>query len=135
MDLVIQSCIQNHLRFDGATFKTEQSSRYTHAGVNALGSYRNSPFVTGSDRFKDGLKTEILDYKAQKWSRGEDYPFSNSNRLEAKLFFHHIFDSLFPTHSIFQHIFLRNYSYRRECLHNKWSYSRRTKKNFRHCTI
>ena len=47
----------------------------------ALGSYRNSPFVTGNSPFLDvfiyGLKTEILDYEAGQWKQSADYPFSN----------------------------------------------------------
>ena len=85
MDLFIESCIQNHFRFDGATFKTEPSTRYTHESVMALGSYRNSPFVTGSGNFKDGLKTEILDYEAKTWTEVKEYPFESEKLIE-KLF-------------------------------------------------
>ena len=50
---------------------------FSHWHVNALGSYRNSPFVTGG---YGTLKTEILDYKGKKWNQAEDYPFSKSDR-------------------------------------------------------
>ena len=57
----------------------------------ALGSYRNSPFVTGhhSTRFSsklhgletgNGLKTEILDYEAGEWEQADDYPYSTGDR-------------------------------------------------------
>ena len=36
------------LRFDGELFKTEPSSNYQHKDVNALGIYKEQPFVTGS---------------------------------------------------------------------------------------
>ena len=48
----------------------------------ALGSYRNSPFVTGhhTKNKLNGLKTEILAYEAGEWNQALDYPFSNGNR-------------------------------------------------------
>ena len=56
----------------------------------ALGSYRNSPFVTGhhsptgSNRLVgtplNGLETEILDYEAGKWEQADDYPYSAGDR-------------------------------------------------------
>ena len=46
----------------------------------SLGSYRNSPFVTGGYSSTYGLKTEILDYEAGQWNIAADYPFSNSDR-------------------------------------------------------
>ena len=67
-------------RFDGdyENFKTEPSSNFSHQRVNALGSYRKSPFVTGSyHHSRDGLKTEILDRVAGQWNQVADYPFTN----------------------------------------------------------
>jgi len=67
-------------RFDGdyENFKTEPSSIFEHERVNALGSYRKSPFVTGSYLSStDGLKTEILDRAAGQWNQVADYPFTN----------------------------------------------------------
>ena len=66
-------------RFNGTSFKTEPPSKFSHRRVYALGSYRDSVFVTGhnSKSSRSGLKTEILDYKAKKWIQGKDYPFSN----------------------------------------------------------
>ena len=61
-------------------FKTEPSSNYAHFFVTSLGSYRQSPFVTGNDDEKTGLKTEILDYNNGKWVEAADYPFSNGDR-------------------------------------------------------
>ena len=53
---------------------------FSHWHVNALGSYRNSPFVTGSiNSLLTGFKTEILDYKGRKWIQAKDYPFSNGD--------------------------------------------------------
>ena len=68
--------------FNGETFKTEASSKFPHYYVLALGSYRNSPFVTGDNNGfnSNGLKTEILDLEAKEWVQLADYPFSNSNR-------------------------------------------------------
>ena len=65
--------------FNGATFKTEQSSKFPHFDVMAIGSYRNSPFVTGSYE-TNGLKTEILDYDSEKWEQLADFPFSTGDR-------------------------------------------------------
>jgi len=64
--------------YDGESFKTEPSTKYSHYDVYALGSYRDSPFVTGDSwHDTDGLKTEILDYDAGQWNQADDYPFSN----------------------------------------------------------
>ena len=68
------------LSFDGATFKTEASTRYPHLYVFSLGSYRNLPFVTGQQSDDNGLKTEILDYEANRWAQVADYPFSTGYR-------------------------------------------------------
>ena len=70
-------------RFDGVSFKTEPSSKFPHFFVFSLGSYRQSPFVTGNDYYwteGTGLKTEILDYDGREWMPAADYPFSNSDR-------------------------------------------------------
>ena len=79
---------QNYfLRFNGISFKTEPSSKFSHRETDALGSYRNSPFVTGSlilDPVYSGLKTEILDYKAQKWTEVKEYPFTKERLREKK---------------------------------------------------
>ena len=66
---------ENVFSFDGTNFKSEASSQFNHF-VLALGSYRNSPFVTGHDSDTNGLKTEILDYEAGEWKQVADYPFS-----------------------------------------------------------
>ena len=58
------------------TFKSEPSSKFSHF-VLALGSYRNSPFVTGHDSATNGLKTEILNYGSGGWEQASDYPFSS----------------------------------------------------------
>ena len=73
----------NFFRFDGVNFKTEPSSKFPHFFVFSLGSYRQSPFVTGNDYFwteGTGLKTEILDYDGGEWTEAADYPFSNTDR-------------------------------------------------------
>ena len=67
------------LRFDGVNFKKEVSSLFPHLNVWALGSYKNSPFVTGQDSSVNGLKTEILAYAAGKWVDAPDFPFSNGD--------------------------------------------------------
>ena len=65
-------------RFNGTSFKPEPSSKFAH-DWSSLGSYRDSPFVTGGFHPTNGLKTEILDYN-RKWNQAEDYPFSNGDR-------------------------------------------------------
>ena len=52
----------------------------------ALGSYRNSPFVTGQNSLTNGLKTEILNYGSEEWEPAGDYPFSNRDRYVSKDF-------------------------------------------------
>ena len=50
-----------------------------------MGSYRKSPFVTGSELdvgSKEGLKTEILDHAAEKWI---DSPFFLDWRIDQAL--------------------------------------------------
>ena len=57
-----------------------------------MGSYRNSPFATGGfsfDNHNNGTRTEILDYKAKKWNRQADYPYSTGNRF-SKIDLHQI---------------------------------------------
>ena len=68
-------------RFDGTNFKDEPSTQFAHK-VGVLGSYRNSPFTTGSANSgsipnRDKVKTEILDYEGGQWIQTADYPFSN----------------------------------------------------------
>ena len=46
----------------------------------ALGSYRNSPFITGDISSEYGLKTEVLDFEAKKWAQVAEYPYSSGNR-------------------------------------------------------
>ena len=72
--------------FNGETFKTEASSKFPHAQFSALGSYRNSPFVTGQDSSANGLKTEILNYGLGEWVQARDYPFSHGDRYVSKDF-------------------------------------------------
>ena len=86
---------QNHFSsFDGETFKSEASSKFPHFYVLALGSYKNSPFVTGHDSGSNGLKTEILNLGSGEWEQAGDYPFSNGNRYVSKDFI--------ETHSVYQ---------------------------------
>ena len=72
--------------FNGETFKTEASTKFLHQNVMALGSYRNSPFVTGHGSSTNGFKTEILNYKSGNWEEGTEYPFSNGNRYVSNNF-------------------------------------------------
>ena len=67
-------------RYNGGNIVTEPSSRFNHTRVGALGSYRGSPFVTGSNNTADGLKTEILNKQFLEWVQEADYPFSDSDR-------------------------------------------------------
>ena len=50
----------------------------------ALGSYRNSPFITGDSSNSNGLKTEVLNHSAGIWVQAPDYPFSNGDRYVRK---------------------------------------------------
>ena len=77
--------LQKKFSFDGTNFIAEPSSKFPHFYVLALGSYRNSPFVTGHYSNDNGLKTEILDYEAAKWHQEADYPFSYGNRYVASV--------------------------------------------------
>ena len=70
--------------FNGETFKTEASTKYPHEYVLALGSYRNSPFVTGQMSSTNGLKTELLNHGAGEWEEKPDYPFSSGERYVSK---------------------------------------------------
>ena len=88
--------LQNHFSsWDGETFKTEAPTVFTHYLAMSLGSYRDSPFVTGSSAYgsvaQDGLETEILDYASGTWVQAEDYPFSRNDRYvleKCKIIFH-----------------------------------------------
>ena len=65
----------------------------------ALGSYKNSPFVTGHDSSSNGLKTEILNLGSGEWEQAGDYPFSNGDRYVSKDFIEsHSAHQNFPTH-------------------------------------
>ena len=66
-------------RFNGVSFQTESSSTFPHEAVLNLGSYRQSPFVTGGKSLAYGLKTEIFDRSAEEWIQADDYPFANSD--------------------------------------------------------
>ena len=47
----------------------------------AMGNYRQSPFITGSNwPDEDKLKTEIFNYEADEWAQADNYPFSNGDR-------------------------------------------------------
>ena len=78
LDKIISTRQNYFSRFNGTSFKTEPSSKFSHTYTFALGSYRYSPFVTGSEGYLGGLKTEILDNKTQKWTEVEDYPFAST---------------------------------------------------------
>ena len=70
---------QSFSRFDGYTFKVESSSNYSHSMVDALGVYKEAPFVTGSYT-PSNKKTEILDYASKQWNLVADYPFGSGDR-------------------------------------------------------
>ena len=67
-------------------FKTEPSTKFPHENIDVLGSYRNSPFVTGHGSSENGLKTEILNYGSGEWEQAGDYPFSSGDRYVSKDF-------------------------------------------------
>ena len=80
------------LRFDGSAFQTEASSNFPHYLVGTLGSYRDSPFITGGyhNHFESipnmrqfstsGLKTEVLNYGTSTWVEADDYPYSTGDK-------------------------------------------------------
>ena len=113
-------------RFNGITFKTEPSSKFSHRYTYALGSYRNSPFVTGRYSSFYGLETEILDYKSKKWTEVKDYPFASSRLIEKLIYswnycrWTHLYLDMFSSNSSFQNIVLCHDSYSRQCLHYWW---------------
>ena len=90
------SLVNNFNSFDGVNTKVEASSTYPHAYTGLqLGSYRNSPFVTGSIKVTgkmagfSGFKTEILNYATSTWVEEDDYPFSdNSVYVKKQIFFY-----------------------------------------------
>ena len=53
---------------------------FPHFEVQSLGSYRQSPFVTGGSIPPNALKTEILNYQSGQWLQADDYPFSEGDR-------------------------------------------------------
>ena len=78
------SQINNFTSFDGVNTKVETSSTYPHGRTGLqLGSYRNSPFVTGHHHVSvgvSGFKTEILNYSTNTWVEEDDYPFSHGSK-------------------------------------------------------
>ena len=76
---IIFDSSKRFFRFNGVSFQTEPSSTFPHEAVVNLGSYRQSPFVTGGKSLAYGLKTEIFDRTAEKWTQADDYPFANSD--------------------------------------------------------
>ena len=75
---------KNYYRFNG-TFKVEPLTQFPHGQTGALGFYRDSPFITGdfsdfTGDFEQGYKTEIMDYKAQRWNSAAGYPYSSGPR-------------------------------------------------------
>ena len=40
----------------------------------ALGNFKNSPFITGSDFSHFGVTTSILNYEKREWLPAADYP-------------------------------------------------------------
>ena len=55
--------------------------------MTVLGSYRNSPFVTGNNGGSDNvaLKTENFVEMEDKWEELADYPFSNQEYVYIKI--------------------------------------------------
>lgn len=72
--------------YDGTTFdKNITESTFGHEHVNALTSYREKPFITGSD-VPGGLQTEYLDLESGNWTQGPDYPFGiGDNSIDPRL--------------------------------------------------
>ena len=81
--MVDQLILKKYCRFDGNTIQSEASSNFPHARVGALGSYQNSPFVTGHS-YESGVKTEILDFETNTWVEADDFPFTN-DRYERRI--------------------------------------------------
>ena len=69
------------LSFDGTEFVPETLSQFPHEKTFSLGSYLNSPFVTGHFSSTNGLKTEVYEVGRQKkreWRQKADYPFADN---------------------------------------------------------
>ena len=67
--------------------KRDASSQFCHYNVLALGSYRESPFVTVNDALSERLKAEIHNIGTEKREQVADFPFSNGDRWVYKIFF------------------------------------------------
>ena len=62
--------------FDGLNFVPEAETSYNHSFTNSLGSYNETPFITGSSR---NVKTEIFDPKSDSWTLSVDFPFASKS--------------------------------------------------------
>ena len=74
----ILSRFNGDLTFSGAVhagFNQEPSSAHAHRWALGLGSYKSTPFVTGSWS-PNNLKTEWFDAQANQWTEAPDYPFT-----------------------------------------------------------
>ena len=67
--------LKSKFRFNGRVVEQVRSTTYKHNGIYHLASYRGQPLTTGSGSH---AKTEIMDLKSGKWTRGPDYPFKSS---------------------------------------------------------
>lgn len=56
-----------YFSFNGVTFKKEPSTQAGHQNVFALGNFKDSPFITGSDFTYFGVTTSILNYEQGVW--------------------------------------------------------------------
>ena len=65
--------------FDGESFQTAGSSKFSHKLTLGLGNYKNQELTTGcEDTSSCGIKTELMNMETLEWSDGPDYPFANS---------------------------------------------------------
>ena len=65
--------------FDGESFQTAGSSKFSHKETLGLGNYKNQALTTGcKDTSSCGIKTELMNMETLEWSDGPDYPFANS---------------------------------------------------------
>ena len=65
-------------RFDGESFQTAGSSKFSHRATHGMGNYKNKALTTGCNEGSScGTKTELMNMETLQWSDGPDFPFAN----------------------------------------------------------
>ena len=80
-----QECHSMNISKNGAlTIKKEISSEYEHQHVLSLASYRESPFITGSEN-PNHSKTELLNINTMQWETKAEFPLNRYFGLYLKI--------------------------------------------------